>query len=222
MSNELLKMLAPLLMSDETIHPVSEYDIGPLKDMFPSELIDVYMKYGRSLFREGLIQTCLPSDMASILAIIFGSDDQFNHNEWHAFSYTAFGCIYVWSNKMGVAKINLIDGTITSRGAIGKIKPGALIEKQVYVPFTLSDEALDISDENGSALFKRAVKKCGPLEIGECYGFVPALGLGGIADIDHVKRMNAAAHFSIVAQTMNFNLIDVQGYGKSVIVRPIG
>ncbi|MFD1745663.1 T6SS immunity protein Tdi1 domain-containing protein [Rhizobium helianthi] len=202
--------------------PMPEYDISLLKDMLPSELIDIYMNYGRSLFREGLIQTCLPSDMASILALIFGEDQQFNHKEWHAFSYTAFGCIYVWSNKMGVATINLIDGTITSRGAIGKIKPGALIEKQVYVPFTLSDEALDISDKDGSALFRRALKKCGPLEIGECYGFVPALALGGVADIDHVKRMNAAAHFSIVAQTMNFNLIDVQGYGKSVIVRPIG
>jgi len=92
----------------------------------------------------------------------------------------------------------------------------------VSVPFWLSDQALDFEDDAGKPLFKRAARKLGSLEIGECYGFVPALALGGIADIARLKRQKAPEHFAIVAQTMEYNLIDVQGYGQSVVVRSIG
>jgi hypothetical protein len=92
-------------------------------------------------------------------------------------------------------------------------------ERTFITPFGSDNDFYDI---NGNALFKRAVKKLGPLEIGECYGFFPALALGGSPELEHLKRVSAPEYFAIVAQTMDFNLIDVQGYGDSVIMRPIG
>ncbi|MDO1583072.1 GAD-like domain-containing protein [Rhizobium oryzicola] len=221
MSSDLVSYLDEIRNGDAKGQPVPDGMLNELRDIFPSDLVRAYQKFGCRLFKGGLIQTCLPGEFAGTLAIIFGSDTQFHHKSWHAFAYSCFGTIYIWSKEMGVATVDLLKGSISSRGALGKIKQGTLIENQIFVPFSVSDEALDATDEAGNFLFQRSVKKCGPLEIGECYGFVPALAPGGVADIDHVKRMNAAAHFSIVAQTMNFNLIDVQGYGKSVVVRPI-
>ncbi|MFP3393651.1 DUF1851 domain-containing protein, partial [Brevibacillus sp. SIMBA_076] len=93
---------------------------------------------------------------------------------------------------------------------LGKIKPGAKIENQIYVPFSLSDDALDLIGEDGRMLFSRANAKLGTLEIGECYGFFPALALGGACGLEYLKRVVAPEHFAIIAQTLEFKLVDVQ------------
>ncbi|MFD1743837.1 GAD-like domain-containing protein [Rhizobium helianthi] len=193
-----------------------------LNDIFPKFMVDFYKEYGRCIMLDGHIQLCHPRDLSGVISLIFGADPVFNHNEFHAFSYSAFGTINIWNKELGCCWVYLLEGEVTCRALTKPDKLTKNLENTIYTPFEISKELYDVYDINKKPLFQRAVKKCGPLEIGECYGFVPALGLGGVADIDHVKRMDAAAHFSIVAQTMNFNLIDVQGYGKSVIVRPIG
>lgn len=88
----------------------------------------------------------------------------------------------------------------------------------MFVPFSLDDEAHDLLDLEGKLLFSRVVKKYGSLEIGECYGFMPALALGGLQDMEFVRRLKAPEHFAIIAQTVDFNLIDVEGYGHTKIV----
>lgn len=189
---------------------------------FPEFMVDLYREFGRFLLGDGVLQVCHPKDLSGILALIFGADADFNHKECHAFAYSSFGNIYFWNRKKGTGVIYIQKGEVICRGVTKGVPENSKIENTIYTPFEIESELYDFYDENDKPLFKRALKKYGPLEIGECYGFVPALALGGIADIGHIKRMSAPAHFSIVAQTMNFNLIDVQGYGKSVIIRPIG
>lgn len=202
--------------------PMTHEELLMLNDIFPEFMIDFYNEYGRCIMLDGHIQLCHPRDFSGVISLIFGADAVFNHKAFHAFSYSAFGTINLWNKELGCCWVYLLEGEITCRALTKRDKLMQNLENTIYTPFEISKELYDVHDINNKPLFKRAVKKCGPLEIGECYGFVPALALGGVADIDHVKRMNAAAHFAIVAQTMNFNLIDVQGYGKSVIVRPIG
>ena len=54
--------------------------------------------------------------------------------------------------------------------------------------------------ENSKPLFTRALRKCGALEFGECYGFFPALGLGGLGVLSELRRVRALEHFAIIAQ----------------------
>lgn len=202
--------------------PMTPEELRVANTIFPKFLIDFYQEYGRCSMLDGRIQVCHPDDFSGVVALIFAADPVFNHKEFHAFSYSAFGTINLWNKELGCCWVYLLEGEVICRTLTKQDQIVQNLESTIYTPFEISKELYDVYDVNNKQLFKRAVKKCGPLEIGECYGFVPALALGGVADIDHVKRMNAAAHFSIVAQTMNFNLVDVQGYGKSVVVRPIG
>ena len=83
-------------------------------------------------------------------------------------------------------------------------------------------EDYEYYDLKGNGLFKKALKKCDLPQIGECFGFVPVLALGGIPDITCIKRLSAPEHFAIACQTIEYNLIHVRDYGDSVVVRPIG
>jgi len=198
-------------------------ELKALPTEFPDFMRDFYIEYGRTLLLDGRFQACHPDDLKGVLSLIFGADKDFNHKSYHAFAYSAFGDIYFWNSEKGMGIIYLLNGRVTCNGVVTPPSQADNLQNQFIVPFCLSPENFDHPDLQGKPLFKRAVKKCGPLDIGECYGFVPALALGGIEDIECVTRQkSAAAHFAFVAQTVNFNLIDVQGYEKSVIVRPIG
>ena len=79
----------------------------------------------------------------------------------------------------------------------------------------------DERDGDRQLLFDRAVQTLGPLQFGEVYGLVPALGLGGAYDLEHLRRVAAPGHFSILAQIGPFELIDATTF-PSRAVRLIG
>ncbi|MFB8342205.1 GAD-like domain-containing protein [Brucella cytisi] len=202
--------------------PIDDRIASSVVDFFPPELAGLYKEVGVCSIKGGRLQLCDPADFRGVLALVFGADKQFSHNNCHAFAYSAFGTLYCWSKEFALVIVDLINGEITSRGALGKIKPGAKIENQIYVPFSLSDDALDLIGEDGRMLFSRANAKLGTLEIGECYGFFPALALGGACGLEYLKRVVAPEHFAIIAQTLEFKLVDVQADGTARTARAIG
>ena len=201
---------------------LTDAEFTTLPGEFPGFMKNFYKKYGRVAYRNGLVHICHPDDLRGVVALIFGADKDLNHKSYHAFAYSAFGEIYFWNSNNGGGEVNLISGVVTCRHLTKNLPKSDFLENGLYIPLEFDNELHDHLDYLAKPLFKRAVKKLGALDIGECYGFVPALSLGGVEDIDHLKRHPAAAHFAFVVQTMDFNLIDVQGYGKSVVVRPIG
>ena len=202
--------------------PFSEAELTSLPQSLPKDLIGFFETYGRCQMKQGILQTCHPNDFRSILALIFGADADFSHKNCNAFAYSAFGEIYFWHEGYGVGYLKLYDGRVFSRNLVKGIAEGAKIELGIYSPFYGDFDEYDYLDLQGKALFKKAVKKCGMPEIGECFGFVPVLALGGIPDITCIKRLSAPEHFAIACQTIEYNLIHVRDYGDSVIVRPIG
>ncbi|WP_192799551.1 GAD-like domain-containing protein [Brucella tritici] len=201
---------------------LSDDALSSIGNVFPAPLVELYAQAGLCSIKGGRLQLCDPETLRGVLALVFGADKQFSHNNCHSFAFSSFGKIYCWSEVLAMVSVDMISGEVTSRGALGKIKAGAKIENQIYVPFSLSDDALDLDDEEGKPLFSRAAKKLGVLDIGECYGFFPAVALGGVRRIESLKRVSAPEHFAIIAQTLDFQLIDVQGYGRTKLVRAIG
>lgn len=188
----------------------------------PSPLVDLYRAVGLCSIRGGRLQLCDPTTFRGILALVFGQDEQFGHESCHAFAFSPFGTLYCWSDEFALVIVDLIGGKVTSRGALGKIKPGSKVENLIYLPFSLSDDALDLDDDDGRPLFLRAVERLGEPDLGECLGFFPALAFGGPRRLDHLRRVRAPEHFAIIAQASEFRLVDVQGYGETKVVRAIG
>ena len=204
------------------VQQFSQGEVQSLPSALPEDLIGFFKTYGRCKMIGGIFQTCHPHDFKSVLALIFGADADFSHKNCHAFAYTAFGEVYFWHESYGIGRVELYDGLVFSRNLTKGITEGARIELGIYVAFEMALENYDYLDLQGKALFKKAVKKYGMPEIGECFRFVPVLALGGVPDITCIKRLSAPEHFAIACQTIEYNLINVEGYGNSVVVRPIG
>jgi hypothetical protein len=194
-------------------------EIAAIEGLFPLDLRDFLTEYGRCLLEGGLIQLGHPANFRGVLALIFGADEEFSHNNCQVYAHSSFGKLFAWHLNYGFTSIDIVSGSIISPMLTKGIKKSEGFNRMFIAPFGSDNDFYDVE---GKPLFKRAVKKLGPLEIGECYGFFPALALGGSPELEYLKRVSAPEHFAIVAQTMEFNLIDVQGYGNSVVVRPVG
>ncbi|MCH2077076.1 MAG: DUF1851 domain-containing protein [Rhodobacteraceae bacterium] len=87
------------------------------------------------------------------------------------------------------------------------------------------EEDWDYFDFMGDEMLKRCIKAHGALELGQCYGFVPALALAGpespMRNVDNIQRVSALEHFALLAQLQPFRLIQLTANGIET-VREIG
>ena len=78
-------------------------------------------------------------------------------------------------------------------------------------------------DEAARPLFTRALARLGPLDLGQCYGFVPMLAFGGSATLDRIERFDAAVHLSLLAGAGRCRLMVVQTpNGNETLLRHLG
>ena len=96
-----------------------------------------------------------------------------------------------------------------------KLKPKPLHDQDSSIQSFFGSrkpEDFDYPDANGKLLFERAIKKYGPLEPDEMYGFEPALVVGGSATLDNLRRLKLDPHLHILRQfdspTLPFSNID--------------
>lgn len=84
-------------------------------------------------------------------------------------------------------------------------------------------------DENKKNLMPRALEILGRLNVGEIYGFVPALSLGGSNAIQHLQKMPVVEHLVFLASLEPPTLYDYTppadgegGFGTVIPRRKIG
>ncbi|WP_322404849.1 DUF1851 domain-containing protein [Massilia luteola] len=78
----------------------------------------------------------------------------------------------------------------------------------------LSISECDLKDESGRQLFQRALKKLGPLEPDEVYGFEPAIALGGKMRPENLAKLKLDVHLTILRQlaspTLPFSNVEIE------------
>jgi hypothetical protein len=203
-------------------NPFTSDERASISKMLPGTAAEFCISMGRAVMRDGVVQSCHPDDLRGVLALVFGADKDFSHKNCFAFAYTAFGTISFWKEGYGTGEISLYDGQVSHDNFVNAEKASEGDNNTVTVPFSLPLEALDYPDKAGKDLFKRATKKLGPIEIGQCFGFVPVLPLGGTPDLAHLKRLSAPEHFAIVSQSMEYLLVESEDFGDITEIRPIG
>lgn len=203
----------------DPIERISPAELEAYSDRLPESLLDLWAECGRGAWLGGRFQFCDPARYNPILNLVFRNDADFNSRDCLPYGFTAFGEMLVWSQEHQVIKIDFRVGWITARDK-EKRPPDDLIIGISTLPM-LDGSAGDMVDDNNRPLFERAVEKLGALSLGEIYGFVPALAVGGSASLDNLQRVNALEHFSVLAQSNGFVLRDFSSWPPRTI-RNIG
>jgi hypothetical protein len=200
---------------------ISTDHLNELRHILPTELVDFLVVYGECSMAEGRIQVCDPILYAGLSNHILGTDRDFGKHASYLFCYTSFGRLSFWNKTFGLHTVYLYEGLVSCAALSNGLLNDPLAHRGITVPFGITVDDLDNVDDSGKKMFARAKKRLGPLEVGECYGFFPLLGLGGPRKVEQLRRVRALEHFSMVAQTTDLRLIDSQSYGQVKTIRLI-
>ena len=159
----------------------------------PKELITLWQEVGFGTFYNGLFRLLPPEEFIFWDDAYIGESEQIKPQI--PFMITAFGDIFVWIydtclNESYVAYINIRKGTW---------KIGASNVKILFNVRILSNTCIKMFDLE---MFPALVSKLGRLAEDECYGYVPALALGGDNDIDKVERVKFVPYIDLICQSL--------------------
>ena len=162
-------------------------------DIAPKELITLWQEVGFGTFYNGLFRLLPPEEFIFWDDAYIGESGQIKPQI--PFMITAFGDIFVWIydtclNESYVAYINIRKGTW---------KIGASNVKILFNVRILSNTCIKMFDLE---MFPALVSKLGRLAEDECYGYVPALALGGDNDIDKVERVKFVPYIDLICQSL--------------------
>jgi hypothetical protein len=178
------------------------------KSKVPQPMIDFWTAYGTGLWLNGKFQLCRPDRYQGLLKIILKDDPDFPSNECCLLGFSAFGDLLIWNNKNYALTVELVYKIADTQHLSPKCRvlpPDRAIGSKLSF---VDGSGYDLYDgaEQSKPLFDRTLKKLGKLNYGECYGFVPAVGIGGLGVLSEVKKMRALEHFGLIAQLDNIKL----------------
>jgi len=160
--------------------------IEAYRKKIPELLIAEWSSSGWCAYGDGLIWLTNPDELKAPV------------KEWLGKSSTeivvarsGFGHLFLWNNE-GAQMLDPQYGTLAK--VVSKI--------EVLFNYVLcrKEYLQDVLDQK---LFIRAQKKLGPLAYDECYGFEPAIALGGPGTLDTLRKVKLREHLSILAQLVD-------------------
>lgn len=187
----------------------------------PETLIDFWRLYGWTSFLKGQLWLPDPADFTPLMETVFGNDPQIDHTRCHLVAYSAFGKLFIWSEQFQRITIQTIHGWVFASAITDDLYADDADKIATFAFYGDVKTDYNSVDEAGKPLYARAVKKYGSLEPGECFGFVPALVLGGSGNLEEIQRVKALEHFIFLAQLQPLTLYKWEGT-TMVPVRQIG
>jgi hypothetical protein len=190
--------------------------------IFPSEIAHFIMECGTGIWLDGRFQLCNPFTFQPIIELLLQGDAELRPDRTAMLGYSAFGKIMAWNHDHGLLHVDLP----FLWASIDPIEPGGTPD-QTVIAALMGINDFDYGDcdeddvEQESLLFERVRKAHGPLQLGEVYGFFPALELGGRAHVETARRVKALEHFAILAQLGPVTLFKYSK-GQRVPIRQLG
>lgn len=166
----------------------------------PAKLLEYWAEHGFAGYGDGVFWIVDPGEYEDVLDRWLEATPFKDEDDYHVVARTAFGALFVWGKKSGMRlQINAPHGLIfPDRDAAKRVRDTSEdFALQIFFE-CLTRESVDFADEQGKPLFKRTLKKLGPLENDEVYGFEPALGLGGKASLAGLRKLKIAPHLEIL------------------------
>lgn len=163
----------------------------------PKELITLWQEVGLGIFCNGLFRIVSPDDYQVFVDTYI--EDKERYFEYSLpFMTTAFGDIFVWvkdicQKREYVIFINVRSGNwdiITSRIDL------------LFNVYIVSEEWLKKDFDLKVTDFSKLTDKLGIPKADECFGYVPALALGGSKSLKNVQIVKMLPYIDIIAQTI--------------------
>lgn len=161
----------------------------------PKELITLWQEVGLGIFGDGLFRIVPPDDYQDFVDTYI--EDREKYFEYLLpFMTTAFGDIFVWvkdifQNREYVIFINVRSGDwniVTSRMDL------------LFSLYIVSEECLKRNFDLKISDFSKLVDRLGMPAEDECYGYVPALALGGSKSLKNIQVVKMLPYIEIIAQ----------------------
>ncbi|AQS85524.1 MAG: GAD-like domain-containing protein [Acetobacter aceti] len=194
-------------------------------DRVPQTMLDFWKECGTGLWLDGYFQLCRPDKYQELVSLILDGDPDFPPKESVLIGFSAFGKLLIWNNTNYFLSLSLYN-KVAYTSHLNSNFP--ILQPNRELPAELSgidDDTYDYTErtEKAAPLFRRALKKLGPLAYGECYGFVPARELGGLEILDEVHKRPALPYFRMVSQLAPIKLryIDLENH-KVRVLRDLG
>jgi len=202
-------------------------------DRLPPALIGFWQTYGRGSYQDGKFWICDPAPFQPVIEAVFYGDPEFDPADMTAIGYSAFASLKIWHRRRRAVSIDFLFREISNPPASAWHDPdtgepfspdfsiGCQLTSFQYTPAQVDNDGVD--------LLPQAIARLGRLTVGELYGFIPALNLGGDYRVENLRRLNAAEHLLVIAETANFTLTRLtppeppaHPYGRIMPVRTIG
>ncbi len=182
-------------------HSIDDNIFRKFHEKLPDRLLEYWQTYGFCGYGEGLFWTVNPEDYEDLLEKWLGDTPLWGRENFHVVARTAFGELYVRGEKSITTTIidphlcNILPGD-----APDEIIPKENMDRCIGIFFEAkSKKSTDYNDQNDKPLFKRALKKLGPLKHDEMYSFIPALAVGGAASIENLQIVKIHEQLALLA-----------------------
>jgi len=181
---------------EEKVKPVTlrHFDPTPYRDRVPESLDYLWRKFGVSNWAENSLQVVDPATYTGLVRDLLKGNPFIRPDDVVPYSLTAFGFMRVWHRKFGHVNIDFPQSKIYFPKKPIEELSGRF--REINLTVTIPEKVVDDHYD----LLSSCLKKLGPIGEAEIYGFVPALALGGIADIKHVEKLSAPEHLSMLSQ----------------------
>lgn len=185
-----------------------------LDGRLPRELLDFWRAVGLGVWRHGRFQFCDPVAMRGVTELVFGDDRGFVSERMHLYGYGGLARLFFWSqdHNDGV-EVDLVHLDATS--LLETNRADHAFEAFLGTLANLDHVLYGAADpRSGRDVLPDLLRHHGGLANSEVLGYVPALAFGGSPDFGNLKKMDATAHFAILAQLGEIELFRIKG-GRS-------
>lgn len=185
--------------SDVSIETINKY-----KGKLPDELLNIWNIMGYGIYENGFIQLVNPDDYDFVFKYI----DKLLEPSI-VFAITAMGDLLIWEgNKNWTIAPN--EGNRVKQIDVRKCKSRVIGEIDFVFDILLGDD-YGISGKNffDSKPYLDIKDKLPTLEYGQCYGYVPALALGGKVSNKNLQVVDAKTYIDIIGQAVG-KIIDLE------------
>lgn len=179
------------------------------KDKLPDDLILFWREHGIGTWLNGKFQFCIPSDYSGIVDILFSGDQDIIPEKTHIIGFSAFGDLLIWNERFQRCEVSLpyltmrISKTDFNKFGTENFPLSTVLAGIEFHEFSY----IEPSDDKYPSLFEEAIDKIGEVTFGKCYGFFPALALGGSPSVKHIQIVDARVHFTLLAQMGNLRIL---------------